>query len=69
MNVKDQHVQTFSESKLLFRNKILTFLPAFEPLDIIWENLEIPDSVKMFRRSLFVSLAVKITMNFILKLT
>lgn len=65
-SVKDKYLKPGFKNNLMFKGRLLKFRIAFEPLDIIWENLETPVRSKVFRRSVFLLLAVITSYNFLL---
>ncbi|KAL4499791.1 hypothetical protein ABPG72_017331 [Tetrahymena utriculariae] len=59
--VKDKYFKPGFKNNLSFKGRLLKFRIAFEPLDIIWENLETPYKTKLLRRSIFLLLALLLT--------
>ncbi|EAR87740.2 B-box zinc finger protein (macronuclear) [Tetrahymena thermophila SB210] len=59
--VKDKYFKPGFKNNLSFKGRLLKFRIAFEPLDIIWENLETPYRTKLLRRSIFLLMALLLT--------
>lgn len=56
--IKKKYIKRSFIHAIKFKDRIIKFTYASEPLDIIWENLETQFRVKVFRRSLFLFFAV-----------